>query len=194
MFHTLRSKLGIKDSEQHLVLKYRNGLHRYIHIEMDFLDISSLGATYRYVVKIEQKFKQQSKQEFGFVNMPQQKHGKGKPNSHNKGQSKESRSEENHSKPPAKKGDGKFKKDPRKWCEFHKIPWHNTDECRSKQSLVVELEENELEPDLNSDSKHNKGKHIVNAKPTATITVAQSNQKNQRSLRRGSVSFIHRYG
>jgi hypothetical protein len=29
---------------------------------MDFLDISSLGAAYRYAVKIEQKFKHQNKQ------------------------------------------------------------------------------------------------------------------------------------
>jgi hypothetical protein len=52
-FHTLCTKLGIKDSERHLVLKYRGALHRYIQTEMDFLDISSLGAAYRYVVKIE---------------------------------------------------------------------------------------------------------------------------------------------
>jgi hypothetical protein len=52
-FHTLRTKLGIKDSERHLVLKYRGALHRYIQTEMDFLDISSLGVAYRYVVKIE---------------------------------------------------------------------------------------------------------------------------------------------
>jgi hypothetical protein len=64
-FHTLRTKLGIKDSERHLVLKYRGALHRYIQTEMDFLDISSLGAAYRYVVKIEQKFKHQNKWEFG---------------------------------------------------------------------------------------------------------------------------------
>jgi hypothetical protein len=54
-FHTLRTKLGIKDYERHLVLKYRGALHRYIQTEMDFLDISSLGATYRYAVKIEQE-------------------------------------------------------------------------------------------------------------------------------------------
>jgi hypothetical protein len=30
VFHTLRTKMGIKYSERHLVLKYRNGLHRYI--------------------------------------------------------------------------------------------------------------------------------------------------------------------
>jgi hypothetical protein len=67
-FHTLRTKLGIKDSERHLVLKYRGALHRYIQTEMDFLDISSLGAAYRYAVKIEQKFKHQNKWEFGSAN------------------------------------------------------------------------------------------------------------------------------
>ena len=29
-FHTLCTKLGIKDSEQQLILKYCSGLHRYI--------------------------------------------------------------------------------------------------------------------------------------------------------------------
>jgi hypothetical protein len=56
-FHTLCTKLGIKDSERHLVLKYRGALHKYIQTEMDFLDISSLSAAYRYVIKIEKKFK-----------------------------------------------------------------------------------------------------------------------------------------
>jgi hypothetical protein len=55
---TLSTKLGIKDSEHQLVLKYHGCLHRYIQTEMDFLDIASLGTTYRYVVKIEKKFKQ----------------------------------------------------------------------------------------------------------------------------------------
>ena len=79
IFHMLCSKMGIKDSEKRLVLKYRNGIHRYIQTEMDFLDISSLGVAYRYEVKIDQKFNQQSKWE---------KHGKGNSNSHNEGQSK----------------------------------------------------------------------------------------------------------
>jgi hypothetical protein len=56
-FHTLHTKMGIKYFQQHLVLKYHGDLHRYIQIEMNFLDISSLGAAYRYDVKIEQKFK-----------------------------------------------------------------------------------------------------------------------------------------
>jgi hypothetical protein len=75
LFHTLRTKLGIKDSEKHLVLKYHSCLHRYIQEEMEFLDISSLGVAYRYAAKIEQKFKQK-KRDFGSAN---QKQGKGTP-------------------------------------------------------------------------------------------------------------------
>ena len=73
LFHTLRTKLGIKYSEKHLVLKYRSCLHRYIQEEMEFLEISSLGTAYRYATKIDQKFKQ-NKRDFGSVN---QKQGKG---------------------------------------------------------------------------------------------------------------------
>jgi hypothetical protein len=45
-FHTLSTKLGIKESERYLVLKYREAPHRYIQMEMNFLNISSLGAAY----------------------------------------------------------------------------------------------------------------------------------------------------
>jgi hypothetical protein len=41
IFHTLCTKLGIKDSERHMVLKYHDSLHRYIQTEMEFMDISS---------------------------------------------------------------------------------------------------------------------------------------------------------
>jgi hypothetical protein len=79
-FHTLRTKLGIKDSEQHLVLKYSGALHRYIQTEMDFLDISSLSAAYRYDFKIEMKFKHQNKWEFGYTNPQQPKYDIYNPN------------------------------------------------------------------------------------------------------------------
>ena len=46
IFHTLHTNMGIKYSERHLVLKYHDGLHRYIQPEMEFLDISSLGTVY----------------------------------------------------------------------------------------------------------------------------------------------------
>ena len=75
LFHTLHTKLGIKDSEKHVMLKYSSCLQRYIQGEMEFLDISSLGTTYRYAAKIEQKFKQK-KRDFGSAN---QKQGKGAP-------------------------------------------------------------------------------------------------------------------
>jgi hypothetical protein len=42
-------------------------------------------------------------------------------------------------------------KDTRKWCDLHKIPWHNTDECRSKNSLVVEIKDKEPNPDSECD-------------------------------------------
>jgi hypothetical protein len=46
---------------------------------MEFLDISSLGATYQYAIKIEKKLKQKTRQ-FGPGNTSQQKTGKGDPN------------------------------------------------------------------------------------------------------------------
>ena len=105
---------------------------------MDFLDISSLGTAYRYVVKIEKKFKHQNKQEFKSANPQQPKHDKDGPNK---------QSPENQSKTQEKKGHGKTKKDTGKWCKFHKIPWKNTDECHSKQSLVAEIKDKLPNPD-----------------------------------------------
>ena len=77
-----------------MVLKYRNFLHRYIQKEKEFLDITSLGATYRYVVNIEKKFKQE-RREFVSANSSQLKQGKGGPNPQNKGQRKTVRSQDN---------------------------------------------------------------------------------------------------
>ena len=55
LFQTLHTKIDIKDFEYHLVLKYHGFLHRYIQIEMDFLDISSMGVVRWYAIKIEKK-------------------------------------------------------------------------------------------------------------------------------------------
>jgi hypothetical protein len=51
--------MGIKYFERLMVLKYHISLHRYIQIEMVFLDILSLGTAYQYAIKIEQKLKKQ---------------------------------------------------------------------------------------------------------------------------------------
>ena len=98
---------------------------------MDFLDISSLGEAYQYNVKIEQNFKQRNKRDFGSTNQ-QQKLEKSGPNSQPKWQRKDGQITNNNSKMQTKKDNKKSKKDTGKSCEFHKIPWHNTDECRSK--------------------------------------------------------------
>jgi hypothetical protein len=93
------------------VLKYHGALHRYIQTEMEFLDISSLGAAYRYAVKIEQKLKQKTRL-FGPGNPSQQKPGKGGPNPQNKGQRKDGQYQDNQSKPQAKKDTERQRKTP----------------------------------------------------------------------------------
>ena len=96
---------------------------------MEFLDISSLGAAYRYAIKIEQKIKQKT-QKFDLGNPSQQKLGKGDPNPQNKEKRKYGQYQDNQSKPQAKKDTRKTKKDIGKWCDFHKSPWHNIVDCR----------------------------------------------------------------
>jgi hypothetical protein len=122
IFHTLRTKLGNKDSEHHLVLKYCGCFHRYIQTEIGFLDITSLGMTYRYVVNIKHKFKKK-RCEFGSANPSQPKQGKGNPNPHKNGPSRDGHPQENPSKPKHRKRNKKMKKDTGKWCEYHKSPW-----------------------------------------------------------------------
>ena len=139
---------------------------------MEFLDISSLGAAYRYAVKIEQKFKQRNRCDFGSVNTSQQKEGKGNPNMQTKGPRKDNQPPENSCKSHIKKSNGKTKKDTSKWCDLHKIPWHNTDECRAKQSLVAEMKSSGLDSDSDSEIEPDKGKKIIDAEPNATVATA----------------------
>jgi hypothetical protein len=73
--------------------------------------------------KLSRNLSTKNKWEFGSANLQQPKYDKDGPNK---------QSPKNQSKTQEKKGHGKTKKDTEKWCEFHKIPWHNTDECRSK--------------------------------------------------------------
>jgi hypothetical protein len=153
LFNTLCTKLGIKDSEKHLVLNYHNFLHRYIQEEMEFLDISSLGIEYWYASKIEKKFKQKN-YDFGSAN---QKQGKGTPKLQKKGPSQGGVAQDNPPKPQVKNNTMKTKKDMGKWCEFHKISTHDTSECRAKQSLVVELKAFESDACSSSKSETSKG-------------------------------------
>jgi hypothetical protein len=79
---------------------------------MDFLDISSFGVAYRYVVKIEKKFRHQNKREFGSPNPKKPKYEKDDP---------DKQIPKNQSKRQEKKGHRKTK-DTEKWCYFHKRP------------------------------------------------------------------------
>jgi hypothetical protein len=63
---------------------------------MEFLDISSLGVTYRYVGKIEKKLKQKTRQ-FGPGNRSQKNPRKGGSNPQNKGKSKDGWYQDNQS-------------------------------------------------------------------------------------------------
>jgi hypothetical protein len=60
-----------------------------------------------------------------------------------------------------------------KQCEYHKIPWHKIEECRSKQSLMAELKAFELEVDSDFESNPEGGKRIINVEPSATVTTTK---------------------
>jgi len=80
-----------------------------------------------------------------------------------------------------------------KWCEFHKISTHNTSECWAKQSLVVELKTSES--DTYSDSKSEcdnvnyKGKHIIDAEPSATMATTNIQKNEPEDLEEGEDLF-----
>jgi hypothetical protein len=62
-----------------------------------------------------------------------------------------------------------MKNDIRNWCDFQKIPWHNTDEFLFKHSLVAEVKDTELSPDSKSDPKNIENRHIIDTDPTVTV-------------------------
>jgi hypothetical protein len=155
-----------------MVLKYHGALHIYIQTEMEFLDISSLGAVYRYAIKIEQKLKQKMRQ-FGPGNPSQQKQRKGGPNPPNKGKRKDGQYQDNQTKPQAKKDTRKTKKDTRKWCNFHKSPWHNTVDYRSNQSLVAKVKASESDVDYDSEPEPERGRWIIDTEPSATVATTK---------------------
>ena len=66
-----------------------------------------------------------------------------------------------------------MKKDTGKWCEYHKIPWHKTDECLSMQFFVAKLKASESETNYYFDSNPEGGKRIINVETSATITTTK---------------------
>jgi hypothetical protein len=90
-------------------------------------------------------------------------------NPREKRQRKDDHSQHNYSKPPTKKSNEKLNKDTKKWCMFQTIPWHNADECRSKNSLLSKKKSSRSDVDLDTDSKLENGKWIIDTKPNVTI-------------------------
>ena len=140
---------------------------------MEFLDISSLGTTYRYAAKIEQKFKQK-KRDFGSTN---QKQAKGAPKPQNQGHSQGMVTQDNLPNPQVKNNTAKPKKEARKWCEFHKSPTHNTSECRAKQSLLAEIKASELDAYSDTESEpekgNDRGNNIIDAEPNSIVSMTK---------------------
>jgi hypothetical protein len=66
-----------------------------------------------------------------------------------------------------------LKKDTGKWCEYHEIPWHNTEECHSKQSLVAEMKSSTSEEDSDSESNPESGKWIIDVEPNAIFATTK---------------------
>jgi hypothetical protein len=66
-----------------------------------------------------------------------------------------------------------MKKDMGKWCEYHKSTWHNTDECHSKKSLMVELKASNSRDYSNSESNLEGGKHIIDVEPSDTVATTK---------------------
>jgi hypothetical protein len=70
----------------------------------------------------------------------------------------------------AKKDTGKTNKDTEKWCNFHKSPWHNTVNCRSKQPLVAEVKASKSDVGSNSDSKPEREIWIIDVELSAIVS------------------------
>jgi hypothetical protein len=65
------------------------------------------------------------------------------------------------------------RKIPGKWCDFHKIPWHNIADCHSKQLLVAEVKAYELDVDSDSEPEPERGRQIIDIEPSATIATTK---------------------
>jgi hypothetical protein len=152
---------------------------------MDFLDISSLGVAYRYVVKIEQKFKHQNKWEFGSANLQQPKYDKDDPNKQSP------KTSPSHRK---RRVTGRRRRTPENGVISTKSPgttpmnvaqnshWWLKSKTRSR-TLIQNLIQKILTEDRSSTQT-----------PLLLSRPQQFNQKNQQILKRGSTFFIHRCG
>jgi hypothetical protein len=57
--------------------------------------------------------------------------------------------------------------------DFHKSPWHNTVDCRSKKSLVAEVKASESDVGSDSEPELERGRQIIDVEPSATIATTK---------------------
>jgi hypothetical protein len=138
---------------------------------MEFLDISSLGTAYRYVSK-SSRSSNKRRDNLGLGTLTA-KARKGQPQPTEQRTKKRWTVSGQPVQAASKEGHRKTKKDTRKWCDFHKIPWHNTADCRSKQSLVVEVKASESDVGFDSESEPERGRWIIDAEPSATVATTK---------------------
>jgi hypothetical protein len=135
------------------------------------------------------------RQQSGPRNPSQQNLGKGGPNPPNKGKRKYGQYQDNQYKPQAKKDTRKTKKDTRKWCDFHKSPWHNTADCRSKQSLVSKVKASESDVRILTLRQNQKGEdESLTWNLVPLLLPPSSSLVNQTSQKKEIASSIHRCG
>jgi hypothetical protein len=74
-------------------------------------------------------------------------------------------------------------------CEYHKIPYHNVDECCSKQSLVAELKASKSEVDSDSESNPEGGNQIIDVEPSAMIATTKFRPSEPKESEEGERLF-----
>jgi hypothetical protein len=72
---------------------------------------------------------------------------------------------------------------------FPQNPLHNTDECRSKHSLVAEIKDKESNPDSKSDSENIGKRQIIDADPTAIVTTTTIQPEEPTDPEEGEAPF-----
>jgi hypothetical protein len=72
-----------------------------------------------------------------------------------------------------KKENVKSNKDMGKWCDHHKIHWHNDDEYCTRQSLLLKLKALGSNSTLMPHDSMDKGKYTINVEPNVSITTTK---------------------
>jgi hypothetical protein len=92
-------------------------------------------------------------------------------------------------RPQENKDTAKTKKDTGKWCNFHKSPWHNNVDCRSKQSLVAEVKASESDVGSDSELELERGRWIIDVELSATVATTKLQPSEPDEIEEGECLF-----